>query len=244
MISFEDHFNLGPAEARKYLKLALSLGGDFAEIYCEYRTYNYINMEEDIIKETAESVSLGLGIRVTTGDQTGYGYTNDLSPEKIRQTALTAAAIAASGKSGSASPLRRIRPKAGIYPLTQPLSSTNMVKKIELVCAAYDACQKTDSKIKKVRVLFQDHVQHVNIINSEGVFAQDARPQAKLVCFAMAEKGQRRESGFSGGGGRVGLEYFEKVLTPLQIGQEAAREALRLLEAVEAPAGEMPVVLA
>jgi TldD protein len=244
MIAFEDHFHLTQAELRKVLDAALSRGGDFAEIYLEYRVYNFVNMEEDIIKETAESVSLGLGIRVLSGDMSGYGYTNDLSSEKTGKAALSAAAIA-SGRAGSRTfKFKEVEPGTNVYTAAEPLHTTGLKTKIELVKEAYFACQKTSPAIKKVKVLFQDQVQYIAIINSEGLVARDARPQAKLACSAVAEKAGRKEIGYSGGGGRVGLEYFRRVLTPAQVGREAAEEALKLLEAVEAPAGEMPVVLA
>jgi TldD protein len=91
---FVDRFGLSPADLREVLGLALSTGGDFAEIYMERRAFDFVNMEEDIIKETAESVGLGLGIRVLSGDKTGFGYTNDLALDRVRNAALTAAAIA------------------------------------------------------------------------------------------------------------------------------------------------------
>jgi len=244
MIAFEDHFEMAEVEMRRLLELALSRGGDFAEIYSEYRVYSFINMEEDIIKETAESISLGLGVRVISGEKTGYGYTNDLSPESIKSAALTAAAIADSGKTASLPAFRKAPPSEDRYPLIQPAHQASLQDKIELVRRAYLSCQKVDSKIKTVKVLFQDQAQYVSVINSEGWAALDARPLVKLLCTAVAEKEKRKEIGFSGGGGRVGLEYFEQILTPEQIGREAAGEALLLLEAVEAPAGEMPVILA
>ena len=244
MIPLETPFRLDDAERKKILELALSRGGEFAEIFAEYRLFNFINMEEEIIKETAESVSLGLGIRVISGERTGYGYTNDLSFEKIKKTALTAASIADSGKTLSIPLFRKTPGREGLYPLDRPAHQVSLKDKIDLVRRAYLACQQVDPKIQKVKVLFQDHIQAVFIVNSEGQTAEDTRPQVKLICTAVAEKGGRREFGFSGGGGRVGLEYFERVLTPEKIGGEAAEEALRLLEAVEAPAGEMVVVLA
>ncbi|RPJ01103.1 MAG: hypothetical protein EHM31_02135, partial [Candidatus Aminicenantes bacterium] len=78
-LPYIDHFGLSAADLRAVLGVALSSGGDFAEIFMEHRSYDLINMEEDIIKETAEAVSLGMGIRVIRGDRTGFGYTNDLS---------------------------------------------------------------------------------------------------------------------------------------------------------------------
>jgi TldD protein len=244
MIALEDHFKFEATDLRKILELALSRGGDFAEIYSEYRLFNFINMEEDIIKETAETISLGLGIRVICGDKTGYGYTNDLSLDEIRRAALTAAAIA-SGKGARSIPrFQRVRIKRTLYPVKEAFQGTGLSQKIELVKKAYLACQKSSQKIKKVKVTLQDHVRQVFIVNSAGLVARDARPQVRLICTAIAEKAKRREIGFSGGGGRVGFEYFRDVLTPEHIGKEAAEEALTLLQAVEAPAGEMPVVLA
>ena len=240
----EPFLRLTDAERRKILGLALSRGGDFAEIFTEYRLFNFINMEEDIIKETAESVSLGLGIRVISGEKTGYGYTNDTAFEAVKKTALTAASIADSSGPISVPAFCRTPGLRGIYPLIRPAHDASIDEKLALVRRAYLACQKADAKIQKVKVLFQDHVQYVSISNSEGQVAEDCRPQVKLVCTAVAEKEGRREYGFSGGGGRVGLEHFERGLTPEDIGREAAEEALRLLEAREAPAGEMPVVLA
>ncbi len=240
----EEFFRLTDAEMRNTLETALSKGGEFAEIFAEYRLFSFINMEEDIIKETAESVSLGLGIRVISGEKTGYGYTNDLSFEAVKKTALTAASIADSPRPASLPVFRRISGLRNIYPLSLPAHEASLDDKIALVRRTYLACQKADPKIHKVKALLQDHIQHLFIVNSDGQAAQDSRPQVKLVCTAVAGKDGRREYGFSGGGGRVGLEYFEGALTPEAIGREAAEEALRLLDARDAPAGEVPVVLA
>ncbi|MGB7294340.1 MAG: TldD/PmbA family protein [Candidatus Aminicenantales bacterium] len=244
MTPIENPFRLTDSERKKILSLALSRGGEFAEIFAEYGLFNVINMEEDIIKETAESVSLGLGIRVISGEKTGYGYTNDLSFKNIKKTALTAAAIADSTKTAAIPGFRRTRGRRDIYPVHQPAHQASLEDKIALVRRAYIACQKVSPRIQKVKVLFHDHIQCLSIAHSEGRTAEDTRPQIKLVCTAVAEKDGQREFGFYGGGGRVGLEYFERVQTPENIGREAAEEALRLLEAVDAPAGEMPVVLA
>lgn len=118
-----------------------------------------------------------------------------------------------------------------------------MESKIGLVKEAYAACQAHHPSVKKVKAAIQDHVQFVTIANSEGLIVSDARPLVKLTCVAIAEKGTLREFGYSGGGGRVGLEYFEHGLRPAAIGKDAAEEAVSLLDARDAPAGEMPVVL-
>jgi len=239
-----NHLGLDDQDYQKILGIALSQGGDFAEIYCEYRLHSFINMEEDIIKETAESISLGLGIRVISGEITGYAYANDISLIKLEKAALTAASIASSQKKLKAAPMIPEQPLHNAYPILQPAHKESLEDKIDLVRRAYLAAQNFDPKIQKVKTSILDMVQHVRVINSEGLSITDVRPLIKLTCFAIAEKHNQREAGYHGGGGRVGLEYFQEDLTPELIGEEAAKESLHLLEAALPPAGEMPVVLA
>lgn len=243
-LSYEDHFHLQDSDFHKILDISLSRGGDFAEIYLEHRVFNLINMEEDIIKETSESISLGLGIRVNSGDKTGYAYTNDISIEKIKRVALTAASISSESSAQNSASLSPTPLPHNFYPVLDPAHRRSLRDKISLVRQTYDAAQKFDPKVKKVKASLIDQIQNVQIINSEGLSVAEGRPLIKLVCLAVAEHSDKREAGYCGGGGRVGLEYFKKVLTPEEIGQEAAKESLHLLEATLPPAGEMPVVLA
>jgi len=245
MTIFEDRFPLGPEATASVLSEALARGGDFAELYFEYRLHSSVLMEEDIIKETSESVGLGLGVRVWAGDRTGYGHTNDLSPERMRQAARSAAAVALADRpSVSVSDFAPAVPLAGIAREIRPAGSADVTEKIDIVRRSYEACLAADPAIKKARVGWGDLVQHVAIVNSEGLIISDVRPMIKLTCVAIAEKGTAREYGFSGSGGRVGLEHFDDAYPPERIGREAAEEAVRLLEAGDAPAGEMPVILA
>jgi len=244
LIPFEDLFQLSQEDLQRILNTALSRGGDFSDIFLEYTIYNLINMEEDIIKETAESISLGLGIRVISGEKTGYAYANDLSPEKIKKAALVAASIASSEAQRNAPFLRQAQLSHNFYPVLEPAHKESLERKISLVKNTYFTAKKFDPKIDKVKVSFQDQVQFITVVNSEGLQVSDARPLVKLVCLAISEKAGKREAGFSGGGGRVGLEYFSEEMTAEEIARDAAQEALNLLEAKAPPAGEMPVVLA
>jgi len=243
-LSYEDHFFLPDSDLQKILDIALSRGGNFAEIYLEHRVFSHINMEEDIIKETSESISLGLGVRVNSGDKTGYAYTNDISIEKIKRAALTAASISSESSAQYSASLSPTPLPHNFYPVIDPAHQSTLQDKISLVRQTYEAAQKFDSKIKKVKATLIDQIQHVRIINSGGLSIAEGRPLIKLACLAIAEDSDKREAGYCGGGGRVGLEYFNNVLTPEEIGQEAAEESLHLLEAILPPAGEMPVVLA
>ena len=242
-IPYRDHFSLSLEDLEKILGAALARGGDFAEIFQEYRTAGSIGMEEDIIKDTAESIDLGLGIRVISGDQTGYGYTNDLSMSRILKTADTAANIAKNGGPRMIVPLQSKETPHTLFPVAESAHTAGWDQKVTLVKRAYEAAQKFDSKIIKVKAVLGESIQYIQIVNSEGLLIRDVRPMVRLACGAIAQHGHQKEAGYSGGGGRVGMDYFRSSLTPEEIGTDASGQALQLLGASLPPAGEMPVVL-
>src|SRR6267154_4901026 len=91
---FGERFNITERDLERYLDEALSRGGDYADIYFEYLATSSISMDESIVKAATQGVSLGVGVRVLSGERTGYAYSDDLSPEKIRHAAQVAAMIA------------------------------------------------------------------------------------------------------------------------------------------------------
>src|SRR5213595_715687 len=91
---FSDRFNLSDSDLQKYLAAALSAGGTYADLYFEYLTSTSISIDESLVKSATQGVSAGCGVRVISGDRTGYAYTDDLSPERILHAARTAALIA------------------------------------------------------------------------------------------------------------------------------------------------------
>jgi TldD protein len=228
------------SEMERLLSLALGRAGDFADLYFEHHRTSSLLMEEGIIRTASVGVTCGLGVRVISGEKTGYAYTDDLSWAAMAKAAETAAHIA----SGS----RDIPPQAiAPRPLVkrygeQTLDQLDLAARIALVERVDRAARAYDRRIEKVIVSLGDETKHVRIASSAGVLAEDVRPLFSIRCSAIAaENGVRREGG-SGGGGRLGPEFFE-AKPPEYFGREAARMAIVLLGAIEAPAGAMPVVL-
>ena len=240
---FEERFGVTKSDIKKVLSIANSRGGEFSELYFQYKISNSINMEEGIIKETSESVSVGVGIRVLSGEKTGYGYTNDLSFKAMKNAALTAAAIANSSNKNSVINLSVAKTNLQMYDLNNPMSELNFQDKLLLVKDAYTGAKKYDNRINKVQVMLGDSLEYIAIANSEGLMTSDVRPQVRLIAISLAEKDGIRNSGFNSGGGRVGVEYFKKVYTAKEIGEKASEEAVILLGAKDAKAGNQPVVL-
>ena len=117
---FAAKFGFSGRDLENYLSEALSRGGDYADLYFEYLSTSSISIDESIVKSATQGVSLGVGVRVIAGERTGYAYSDDLSPEKIRHAAQVAAMIAAGPAKVEKTPLDE-GPKRNLYPvLTAP----------------------------------------------------------------------------------------------------------------------------
>ncbi|MCP2520065.1 TldD/PmbA family protein [Candidatus Aminicenantes bacterium AC-335-K20] len=241
---FFERFGLCKSDIEKILDFALSKGGEFSELFLEHRICKSIIMEEGIIKESSENIIYGAGVRVFSGDSIGYGYTNDLSMESLKKVALTSASISKNSSGLKIKQLSPLKISKSLYSVSNPFHKEKILNKFEFVKRVYNSAKNYDSRIKNVRIYLEDEIQYVLIANSEGLIVSDERPLVKIICISVAEKNGRRDYGYFGGGGRVGIEYFKDKYTPEKIGEQASQEAILLLDAREPPAGEMPVILA
>ena len=91
---FFQHYGLTQPDLQHYLAAALSAGGDFADLYFEYQTSTSVSLDESMVKSASQGISVGCGVRVLSGERTGYAYTDDFAPERILHAARTAAMIA------------------------------------------------------------------------------------------------------------------------------------------------------
>lgn len=232
------------ALANQLLAAALESGGTYADLYFEYRISADYALEEEKVKTVGRGISLGLGVRVMAGDATGYAYTEDLRPERMLHAARTAGQIARSGN--KVAPVRATAARIADYYAVPTLSLVVPVEdKLALLRAADKAARAYDKRIEKVEASFAESLREVLVITSDGIRAVDVQPMIRFGIRAVAEDGGKRQAGSSGGGGRYGLEYFAQAeRDAISHGKEAARIAITMLDAVDAPAGDMPVVLA
>jgi TldD protein len=240
---FFERFGLTQAHVEKYLAAALSAGGEFADLYFEYHTTTSVNVDESLVKSATQGISAGCGVRVISGERTGYAYTDDLAPEKILHAAKTAALIA----SGPAKePVVSLKDHNGrnLYPIAVASTDADVSDKLQLVMRGDKAARAYDPRIREVRVSYADEVRQILVIGSDGSFAYDTQPLARMsvMCIGRDDKGNSSR-GSAGGGGRIGLDGFQTEKTPEHFATEAARQAIIQLDARPAPAGEMEVVL-
>jgi TldD protein len=232
--------------ATRLLALALEAGGDYADLYFEFRVSADYSLEEEQVKTLGRGITLGLGVRVTKGDATGYAYTEDLGWEKMAHAARTAGQIASGGgaKPVGVSTISSVKAPS-FYDVPAPSLVASAIDKLALLRAADKAARAYDKRIVKVEASFAEAIKEVLVFTSDGRMAHDVQPMIRIGVRAVAEADGKRQSGSGGGGGRYGMDYFADVQRDAAAhGKEAARVAIAMLDAVDAPAGEMAVVLA
>jgi TldD protein len=240
---FFNRYGLGIGDLERLLAIALAKGGDYADLFFEYRVNNAVNIEEQIVKQAAKSISQGVGVRVVTGDKTGYAYTDEIAFDAIRHAAVTASHIARSENSNRPVKVNATPNRSNLYPVQVPVSEIELRRKIELIEQGDRAARGYDRRIREVQSSVNDEIKYVMIASSDGRLTGDIRPLARLGISCIADDDGNRQVGRSGGGGRVGIEFFEETMPPEHFAREAARQAIIQLEAVAAPAGSMEVVL-
>jgi TldD protein len=238
---FEREFGVTDALCRKVLAQALSKGGDYADLYFEHTLTNSLSLEDGKVNRAASDVALGVGIRTVKGDQVGYGFTQELSETSMLAAAATAATIADSGGRKPAGDFIRLK-TADYYPVKTLLSAIPLEAKLPLVQSMNDRCFALSPLVVKVTAAFVDQQKRILVMTSDGVKAEDLQPRTYLFATAVAEKnGKRERAGWNIGGRREFAFYTPAVAE--EIAKSAVSRAVVLFDAVQPPAGEMPVVL-
>ena len=239
---FFEKFGITHHMLERCLAEALSAGGDYADLYFESVTATALGVDEQIVKSASQGTSAGCGIRVLSGERTGYAYTDNLGPERLLHAARTAALIA----SGPAKqPVQGFVETAGadLYPVPLGGYDLDLAARLELILRADRAARAYDARIVQVRASYAEELRRVLIVASDGAFASDTQPLCRLNVFVIAKEDANTTKGSAGGGGRAGLEQFTGSKSPERLASEAARGAILQLGAQPAPAGEMEVVL-
>ncbi len=239
---FEREFAITDALCRKILVQALAKGGDFADLYFEHTISNYLILEDGKVNQAYSDVSLGVGIRTVKGDQVGYGFTQELSEKPMLAAAATAATIASGAIRQPAGNFAR-QDTSNYYPLPVLLTSVPIESKLPLVQSVNDRCFALSPLVVKVNANFHDQQKRILVVTSDGAKAEDLQPRTYLGATVVAEKNSKRERAGWNFGGRRPFAYYTPAIVE-ELAKIATNRALTLFDAVQPPAGEMPVVLA
>src|SRR5436853_1730282 len=163
---FFEQYGLNEADLERYLGAALGAGGDYADLYFEYLTTTSITLDESMVKSASQGISAGCGVRVISGERTGYAYTDDLAPERILHAAHTAALIA-SGPAKTPTVGFQEKPARSLYPVTLPSVDAEITAKVDLVMRADQAARAYDPRTKEVRASYADELRNILVVGSD-----------------------------------------------------------------------------
>ena len=239
------HFSLKEQQIQQALGRMKTRDIDYADMYFESNISESVSMEEGIVKRAVKHVGQGAGVRATSGDKTGFAYSDDLSQQDLEIAADTARYIADSPKGETPIAVtHQSAPTQDLYSLEQPISDIATEERVNLLNLIDAEARKYDARIKKVMASFTTEQKLVVVANSEGQIVGDIQPLSRLQVTCIAEDGTNHQVGSFGGGGRVGFTFYHEDDRARHFAREAARQAIVNLKAVDAPAGVMPVVLA
>ena len=216
---------------------------DFGELYFQQQRSESWMLEDGIVKDGSFSVERGVGVRAVTGEKTGFAYAEDVSLPALTQAVDAARSIARAGQRGRvavASP----RVPTPLYESLDPIASQSEAEKVALLRHADRTARAADTRVKEVTVRLSANYDAMFVAATDGTRAGDIRPLVRFDVSVIVEQDGRRERGNSGMGGRGAILHFIDEARVEVLAQEAVRMALLNLEAQDAPAGPMPVVLA
>jgi len=243
---FLEKFELTESALAGTLETILGRRVDYADLFFEYRVNQEVGLEEGIVKRAARSVTQGVGVRATAGEKTGFAHSDDISLPALRLAADRARYIAAEAGRSAGVAVRAAAPRRDLYPVPLPPTEVPLEEKIALLHRVDEIARASDPRIVQVMASIATEQRLVLVVSSEGVMAGDVRPLHRLQVTCIAEEPGRpgeRQIGSHGGGGRVPYGHLLEGERFARYAREAARQAVLNLEAVEAPAGGMDVVL-
>ena len=233
---------MGEHELQKTLDSLLSHDIDSADLYFQAVRFESWVLEDGIVKEGSYNIERGVGVRAVSGEKSGFAYSDEIVPEALTHAASAARAIARSGGEHQIQAWKK-DDRRNLYLPSDPTCALDEDQRIDLLKRVDAEARRQDPKIKQVVVSLAAEHETIVIAASDGTLTGDIRPLVRLNVSVIAEHNGRREQASFGGGGRVGYEYFLTDGRALDYAREAAREAIVNLDATDAPAGNMTVVL-
>jgi TldD protein len=242
-IGYFSRFGVDERMIREALGEALSSGGDFADVFFQHHISNSCLLEDGAVNRAYANVSLGVGVRVVKGDQTGYGFTEDVTLGGLRLAAKTAGAIANGPRQPAPVSLHALGDLPTRYAVKTRWEDVRPDQKLPLLRGVNEKAMAADPRVRKVRVFFVDESSVVLVADSTGKMVEDLQPMTMLGLTCVAEQDGRREENGYNVAARDDIGFYTQERLDRIVG-ECIKNTMVLFEASPAPAGEMPVVLA
>ncbi|MDR0815243.1 MAG: TldD/PmbA family protein [Bacteroidales bacterium] len=237
-----NHFGVTENDLKKVLSTALEKGGDYADLFFEHSYSNSISLQDAAVNRASSNIDFGMGVRVLSGDQTGYAYVEDITLEKMQKAAQTAARIANSNSPKEPAKLAGDTAFNNYYSIKTPWDEIIVKDKMPYLQKLNDKIFALDSRVTKVMASLGDSTTHVLFCNSEGQTYYDYRPMVRLSAQCIMSEGDKIESNGASRSFRMGAEFLTDGVVET-IAKEAVDKTAILFKSIKPKGGEMPVVM-
>jgi len=215
---------------------------DTGDLYFQTSSHESWTLEDGLVRSGSFSVEKGVGIRAISGDKTGFAYADEIVMPALLQASRAARAIANQGNRGQVCAWHRTE-TTPLYLPEDPMAVLGADEKVDLLRKIDTYARSRDPRVTEVVVSLAATFETVLVAAADGTLAADIRPLVRLNVSVIATQGKRREQGTDGGGGRFTYRELVGDNAWQRFADEAVRQALSNLEADDAPAGTMTVVL-
>ena len=236
-------FGVTQEDLKKLINIALDEGGDYADLYFEHSIANELSLRDKEVNAVGSHIDYGVGIRVLSGDQTGYAYSEITTMPKMVEAAKTAAKIATGNKAKITIPQNiTLLEGNSFYPISKEWDETLVTDKIPYLQKLNDIAFSLDNRVTKVSARISDSLTKVLFFNSLGETYTDIRPMVSVICSCVMEQNGKLENGSASRSFRMGFELLDDKLIE-ELAKEAIAKTSFLFEAKQPKGGEMAVVM-
>ncbi len=215
---------------------------DMADLYFQASRQESWVLEDGIVKDASFHSDRGVGVRVLSGEKTGFAYSDEIILPALEQAASAARSIITHDTGKPIKAWHKQSLAHNLYTSDDPLNSLTQQEKITLLQQLDKIARARDPRVTEVIASLSASYTIVLVVNNQGEMIADVRPLIRASVQVTMQDKNRREHAVSGGGGRT--DYRSLTLEKLtHYAHEAVRQAALNLEAIPAPAGVMPVIL-
>ena len=215
---------------------------DAADLYLQQSEEESWMLEDGIVKEGGFSIDRGFGLRVMSGEKTGFAYADKIDLPAIQAAASSARSIVKLGGNGIVKPSTSLAVPS-LYPAINPLNTAKDAEKVAFLKELDVFARQLDARVKQVILSLSASFDVMRVFNSDGKVSGDVRPLVHFSVRIIVESNGRFEQASAGCGGRGGYELVMQNNAARHQVERAVNQALKNLTAVAAPAGVFPVVL-
>jgi len=235
------HFSVNTSDLKKVISEALSKGGDYADLFFEHTTNNALSLRDGEVNRASSNIDFGVGVRVVTGDQTGYAYVENTYIADMLRAARTAAEIATLPK-----PINPIdiheKKFRNHYKIEKPWEDISVSQKKDYLEKLNKRVFDLDARVIKATIGLYTTTSYILFFNSEGTLTWDYRPMAILSVSCTMEQNGKIENGYASRAYRKGFEFFSDDLIEV-LANECISQTSLMFDAIKPKGGEMPVVM-